>query len=94
MRGIIARVSHKNYILTFVKHDFVDTSVLLRCYYAFVLPIVHSSNSSPMFSESSGIIMIIHNFKRFTGNVVTKLFYLSFVVSCLPVSHYFVGVSA
>ena len=34
------RVSQKIGILRLVKHVFVDTSVFLRCYYAFVLPIL------------------------------------------------------
>ena len=38
--GIISRVSQKNGILRWVQRVFVDTSVLLRCYYAFVLPII------------------------------------------------------
>ena len=43
-RGIVSRVSQiiGNFML--VKRVFVDTSVLLRCYYTFVLPIlVHCS---------------------------------------------------
>ena len=40
MRGIVSRVSQKIGILRLVKRVFVDTSVLLRCYYAFVLPIL------------------------------------------------------
>ena len=38
-RGIISRVSQRIGILRLVKRIFVDTSVLLRCYFAFVLPI-------------------------------------------------------
>ena len=38
--GIASRVSRRIDIVRLVKHVFVDTSVLLRCYYAFVLPIL------------------------------------------------------
>ena len=40
MLGIVSRVSQRIGVLRLVKHVFVDTSVLLRCYYAFVLPIL------------------------------------------------------
>ena len=40
MRGIVSRVSQRIGILRLVKHVFFDTSVLLLCYYAFVLPIL------------------------------------------------------
>ena len=41
MRGIVSRVSQTIDILRLVKCVFmVDTSVLLCCYYAFVLPIL------------------------------------------------------
>ena len=40
MRGIVTRVSQRIGILTLVKRIFVDASVLLRCYFAFVLPIL------------------------------------------------------
>ena len=39
-RGIVSRVSQGIGILRLVKRVFVDTSVLLRCYYSFVLPIL------------------------------------------------------
>ena len=39
-RGIVSRVSLRIDILRLVKRVFVDTSVLLRCYFAFVLPIL------------------------------------------------------
>ena len=38
--GIVSLVSQIFGILMMVKRVFVDTSVLLRCYYAFVLPIL------------------------------------------------------
>ena len=38
--GIVSRVSQTIGILKLVKRIFVDTSVSLRCYYAFVLPII------------------------------------------------------
>ena len=38
--GIVPRVSQKIGILRLVKRVFVDTSVLLCCYYVFVLPIL------------------------------------------------------
>ena len=37
---IVSRVTQRICILRFVKLVFVDTSVLLRCYYAFVLSIL------------------------------------------------------
>ena len=40
VRGIVSRVSQRIGILRLVKCVFVDTSVLFRCYYALVLPIV------------------------------------------------------
>ena len=40
MRGIVSRVTQRIGILMLVKRIFVDTSVLLRCYFAFVLPIL------------------------------------------------------
>ena len=40
VRGIVLHVSQKIGILRVVKCVFVDTSVLLRCYYAFVLPVL------------------------------------------------------
>ena len=40
VRSIVSRVSQRIFILRFVKRVFVETSVLLRCYYAFVLPII------------------------------------------------------
>ena len=39
VRGFASRVSQRIVILRLVKHIFVDTSVLLRCNFAFVLPI-------------------------------------------------------
>ena len=40
VRGIVSRVFQRIGILRMVKRVFVDTSMLLRCYYAFVLPIL------------------------------------------------------
>ena len=40
VRGIVRRVSQRIDILRLAKVIFVDTSVLLRCYFAFVLPIL------------------------------------------------------
>ena len=40
VRSIISCVSQRTGILRLSKHVFVDTSVLLRCYYAFVLQIL------------------------------------------------------
>ena len=44
VRGIVSRVSQRIGILRLVKLVFVNTSVLLRCYYAFVLPILEYSS--------------------------------------------------
>ena len=38
--GNVSRVSQRIFILRLVRRIFVDTSVLLRCYFAFVLPIL------------------------------------------------------
>ena len=38
--GIVSRVSHRIGILRLVKRIFMDTSVLLRCYFSFVLPML------------------------------------------------------
>ena len=40
VRGIVSRISQRIGILRLVKRIFVDTSVLLRCYFAFVLQIL------------------------------------------------------
>ena len=40
VRSIVSRVSQRIGILMLVKRIFVDTSVLLRCYFAFVLPVL------------------------------------------------------
>ena len=40
VHGIVSRVSQKIGILRLVKSIFVDTSVLLHCYFAFVIPII------------------------------------------------------
>ena len=40
VRSIISRVSQTIGILMLVKRVIVDTSVLLRCYYAFIFPIL------------------------------------------------------
>ena len=40
VRGVVSRVSQRIGVLRLVKHVYVDTSVLLRCYYAFVLQIL------------------------------------------------------
>ena len=40
VRGIVSRVSQRIGILRLVKRVFLDTSVLISCYYAFVLPII------------------------------------------------------
>ena len=45
VRGIVSRVSQRISILSLVKHIFVDTSVLLRCYFEIVLPILEYCSS-------------------------------------------------
>ena len=45
VRGILSRVSQRIGILRLVKRVFVNTSVLLRCYYAFVLTILKHCSS-------------------------------------------------
>ena len=51
VRGIVSHVSQGIGILWFVKCIFVDTSVLLRCYYAFVLPILEYC--SPLWGSAA-----------------------------------------
>ena len=50
-RGIVSRLSQRIGNLRLVKHVFVDTLVLLRCYYAFVLPILE--NCSPVWGSAT-----------------------------------------
>ena len=40
VRDIVSRVAQRIGILRLVKRIFVGTSVLLRCYYAFIIPIL------------------------------------------------------
>ena len=42
MNGIVSCVSKGIFVLRLVKRVFVDTSMLLRCNYAFVLPILEN----------------------------------------------------
>ena len=42
VRSIVSRVSQRIGILRLLKHVFVNTSVLLHCYYAFVLRVLFS----------------------------------------------------
>ena len=51
VRGIVSRVSQRIGILMLVKRIFVDTSVLLRWYFAFVLPILEYC--SPMWVSAA-----------------------------------------
>ena len=51
MRGIVSRVSQRIGILRLVKRVFVNTSVLLRCYSAFVLPILEYC--SPVYGSAA-----------------------------------------
>ena len=50
VRGVVCRVSVRIAILRLV-HIFVDTSVVLRCYFAFVLPILEYS--SPVWGSAA-----------------------------------------
>ena len=54
VRLIVSRVSQRIGILGFLKHIFVETSVLRRCYFVFVLPILeycsHVWRSEPLAS--------------------------------------------
>ena len=52
VRGIVSRVSQRIGILRLVKRVFVDTSVLLRCYYTFVPPILEYC--SPVRGSAAG----------------------------------------
>ena len=59
VRGIVFRVSQKIGILRLVKRIFVDTSVLLRCYFAFVLPVLRCGVScwmSPSAPWTPGVL--------------------------------------
>ena len=47
VRGIVSRVSQGICILSLVKLVCVDTSVLLHCHYAFVLPILGYCSPNP-----------------------------------------------
>ena len=50
VHGIVSCVSQRIVILSLVKRIFVDSSVLLRCYFAFVLPI--RKYCSPMWVDN------------------------------------------
>ena len=50
-RGIVSRVSQRIGTLRLMMRVFVGTSVLLRCYYAYVLPILEYC--SPVFGSAS-----------------------------------------
>ena len=52
VRGIVSRVSQRIGILRLVKRIFVDTSVLLRSNFAFVLPILQYC--SPVWGSAAG----------------------------------------
>ena len=51
VRGIVSRVSERIFILRLVKRTFVDTSVLLCCYFAFVLTILE--HCSPVWGSAA-----------------------------------------
>ena len=51
MSGVVSRVSQRIYIFRLVERVFVDTSVLLRCYYAFVLLIFE--HCSPVWGSAA-----------------------------------------
>ena len=44
VRGVVSRVSQRIGILRMVNGVYADTSVLLCCYYAFILPILEYSS--------------------------------------------------
>ena len=52
VHGVVSLVSQRVGILRFVKHAFLDTFVLIRCYFTFVLPILQYC--SPMSSSAFG----------------------------------------
>ena len=54
MRGIVSCDSQRNGILRFLKSVFVDTSVLLRCYDAFIVPILNYC--SPVWGQLLNVI--------------------------------------
>ena len=67
-------------ILRLVKHVFVDTSVLLRCYYSFVLPIF--DYCSPVYGSAAECHLLLP--ERHAG---------IFAGQALPGSEFLVGVS-
>ena len=52
MRGVVSRVSQRIGILKMVNGVYADTSVLLHCYYAFILPILEYC--SPVWGSAAG----------------------------------------
>ena len=56
--GIVSHVSQRIGILRLVKHIFVDTSVLLCCYFAFVLPILEYG--SPVWGSSAECLLQLY----------------------------------
>ena len=57
VRVIVSRVSQRIGILRLVKRLFVETSVLLRCYYAFVLPILEYC--SPVLGSATECLQLL-----------------------------------
>ena len=58
VRGILSRVSQRIGIFRLLKRAFVDLSVLLRCYYAFVLPILQYCSTVWGYAAESKLLLL------------------------------------
>ena len=76
--GIVSRVYQRIGILRLVKRVFVDTSVLLRCYYAFVLPILEYC--SPVWGSAAKCNL--HLFERQVHSVARLYHNQPFLLLC------------
>ena len=64
--GILSCVSQRIGILRLVKHIFVDTSMLVHCYHAFVLTILEYS--SPVWGQLLNVIFSFSSASVFGGS--------------------------
>ena len=75
VRGVVLRVSQRIGILRMVNGVYADTSVLLRCYYAFILPILEYCSPVWGSSASSHIRLLdrqIHAVSRLCPDQILK----------------------
>ena len=73
MRGIVSHVSQIISILRLVKCIFVDTSVLLPCYFGFVLPILEYCSQSGGQLLNVTFSFLSTKCNRWTGFVLIRV---------------------